>query len=535
LTPLLLLLLFLTPFLTFLPSVRYPFIDFDDDLYVSLNPHVLTGLSKANLHDAFTTRRGGYYIPLTWLSFQLDATLAPIPPDLLARRLGPDGDLVLPPAAIYHLDNTLQHAFATCLLFLFLLAATHKRWPAFAAALLWSIHPLRVESVAWITERKDTLAILFAFLAFYLYIRQVARPAFLRFLATTLAFTASLLAKPLLLMFPFLLLLLDYWPLGRFTSPQASSRLVLEKLHLFAIAALVAALTFFAQHEGGATSLIPPSPVIQIANAAIAFLQYLRLDLFPLHLSLLYPYNLHPSLLLAAAAILLLIFFTALTARLRRHYPHLFVGWLWFLLAFVPMIGLVQAGEQAYADRFTLLPSVGLFILLAYSLPFARRMRLALFTTLLLATLSIGLALHRLSFWRSSALLLQDALRTAPDSYAMHYNLALALMRSGDAPDAAAHFTRAAELNPDFLAALPKALAACRASPPAIAVPLLFRLVQLNPQSPEAHDLLAATLLATGRPVDALPHAQAATRLAPANPAYRTHLTQTRSAIPTSP
>ncbi|HVS73628.1 MAG TPA: tetratricopeptide repeat protein [Phycisphaerae bacterium] len=538
-----LLILFVAAFLTFAPSISHAFIDLDDDLYVSLNPAVLHGLTAADVRWVFLgaprnpdhiNTYAGFFIPLTWLSFQVDATLAPAPPGVIAERLGPNGDMVLPAAWMYHLDNTVQHAVAACVLFWFLWRATGTRWPAFIAALLWAVHPLRVESVAWVTERKDTLAIVFGFLAFYLYTREAAGWTFFRATGTTLAFVASLLAKPMLLMFPFLLLLLDYWPLGRMRSRREASRLVLQKVHLFVIAAIFAGITVFAQREGGALELVPASAAVRVENAAISLVHYLYLDLVPVRLSLIYAYDLHPSVVGVVGAVLLLLLITAICVWQRRRFPHLLVGWLWFLIAFVPMIGLVQAGAQAYADRFTLLPSVGLFVMLAWSLPAASFLKPTLAGSAVAAALLAGLSLYRLSFWRSSVPLFRDALRTDPDDFALDYNLGLALMREHDFADAARRFARSAELNPDFPKAFSHALLAARASPAEVAVPVLRRLVAVSPQNPEAHDMLGLALTVTKHLADALPQFREAARLNPHNAMYAHHVEQAEIALATS-
>jgi tetratricopeptide (TPR) repeat protein len=559
-------LLFLAAFLTFLPSWSHEFVDLDDDLYISMNPGVLHGLKPGSIRWAFLGVPGnpdhintyaGFFIPLTWLSLQLDATIANAPPDLIAQRLHSPGNSVLPSATVYHLDNTLQHALATCLLFLFLRTATRKHWPAFIAALLWSLHPLRVESVAWAAERKDTLAALLGFLAFYFYVRrhrpqdpsatapvtpdpatahhQSAAKRALYAIGVSTTYIASLLAKPMFLTFPLLLLLLDYWPLHRLRSPAQLPRLVLEKLHLFVIALLFGAITVFGQHEIGALDMTSVPFPARLAHASLSLWDYLYLHIAPFHLSVLYPYDVHPSFFMAAVGFLLLLLIAVACFRQRRQRPHLLAGWLWFLVAFFPMIGILQAGPQAYADRFTLLPSIGLFIMLAWSLPTAR-LKPLLAGTAALALLSIALTLHRLSFWKSTTTLLQDALTTNPNDYSLHYNLALALARAKDYPDAAAHFTRAAELNPSYRPSFLQAVTAYRAAGnPAPAIPLLARLLALDPNDPEAHDLLALALTATRRLPEALPHFEAATRLAPEDATYRSHLSQARSALDVTP
>jgi hypothetical protein len=535
-TALQLLVLFLAPLLTFLTALHHPFIDLDDDLYVSLNPNVLHGVSQEDTAWAFTTTRGGYYIPLTWLSLQLDASLSGDTPEQIEQRLRIGGEGPLPSATVYHLDNAIQHALATCLLFLFLRKATGRRWPAFLVALLWSLHPLRVESVAWITERKDTLAALFGFLACFLYVHPFGRRRIMQMTAVAAAFTASLLAKPLFVSLPLLLLLLDVWPLKGTRSVESLPFALLTKLHLFFLAAGASVVTIFAQHSIGALDLVPVSLSTRLAHAAIAPMRYLYLQFLPVGLSVRYPYDLHPAPGAVALSLLLLAAITAACIALRRSRPHLLVGWLWFLVSLLPMAGILQAGEQAYADRFTLFPSVGLLMMLVYSLPPAAFAAARLGTTLsaaaALAGLLLLLTLQRLTVWRSSVALLEDALRTAPNAYDLHYNVALAESRERNFPAAARHYQRSMELKPDFAPAFENAVRTFTAARDAAGLlALLQEAVAMDPNNAGKHDLLGRMLASTGHLPDALPHFEAAVRLDPAYPPYRNHLDQARAAL----
>jgi hypothetical protein len=328
----------------FAPAVRNGFVMWDDPFYVTDNPEVLGGLTVDGVTWAFTTLHAANWHPLTWLSLQLDATV-----------FGPG------PAG-FHATNVALHAANAGLLFLVLRQLTGAAVRSFAVALLWAVHPLRVESVAWVTERKDVLSGLFFLLAIEAFRRYTVAYSRAWFYAALGAATASLLAKPMAVTLPCVLLLLDAWPLGRLRSTHDLPRLVWEKTPFFLVAVLSCAATMFAQADAGSVhTLQGRSAADRLLTALTGYGAYLRLTAWPDGLAAIYPISPRPLWQPAAAAAVI----TAITVcgvAGRRRAPYLLVGWLWFLGMLVPVIGLVQVGEQAYADRYTYLPQIGLMI-----------------------------------------------------------------------------------------------------------------------------------------------------------------------------
>jgi hypothetical protein len=394
-------------------------IDFDDDLFVSDNAHVLNGLTAPDIAWAFTTNETGNWMPLTWLSLQLDATLSgPAVPRSPGQMIGPR-----PGSVIYHLDNLFQHICGALLLFLFLERATRRRWMSFAVALLWAIHPLRVESVAWITERKDVLAGLFGFLSLYLYVRWNEKHQRTAYAGACASLVLSLLAKPLFVTLPFAFLLLDFWPLGRLARWRELWPRVREKSVLFVIIIGASIVALLAQNSARAVMALGSATISErLENALLSYVRYLWMHVDIVNLALFYPY-LGPAALwkiLAAAGLLIAV--TVLTIHERRRRPWLLVGWFWYLGTFVPVIGLVQIGQQAYADRYTYLPAVGLLIMLCYSIPARwlerKSSRIGLLAGLgLIALLLAGFTLRQVEFWQDPLTLDQHTLAITRSNY----------------------------------------------------------------------------------------------------------------------
>ncbi len=359
-------------------TVRSGFVNYDDGLYVYENAHVLHGLSPREIVWAFTRLHAGYWIPLTWISFMLDSQLYGLE------------------AGGYHLTNVLLHAATTILLFLVLEQMTGRFWPCALVAALFAVHPLHVESVAWVTERKDLLSGLFFLLALRAYLGYVRGPSSRgQYAAVMIFFVLGLLAKPMLVTFPLVLLLLDYWPLGRFADSSRRSNalplqwgrrfpvrqirrqrqprrfplswpLVIEKLPLFLLAAVFCLLTAGTEGQGGGRRESFPFSW-QVGNALVSYVAYLGQFFYPLGLAAFYP---HPEgdlpvWKVAAAAVVLACISAAALASGRRH-PYLLMGWLWYLVTLLPVIGLMQVGGQAMADRFTYVTQIGLYIALAW-------------------------------------------------------------------------------------------------------------------------------------------------------------------------
>ena len=423
---------------------HHSFVSFDDLAYIVDNPHVRSGPSWEGLRWALTHAYLSNWHPLTWLSHMLDWRL------FGSNPAGP------------HLVNVALHAANAVVLFLALRALTGSLGRSAVVAALFALHPLRVESVAWAAERKDVLAGLFWMIALLAWASYARRPSVARYLLVAGSLTLGLMAKPMLVTLPCVLLLLDVWPLERLrpTGLRALAWPIVEKLPLAALAAGASAVTVASQSAGGAFH--PISLADRMANAALAYVGYLWKSIWPAGLSVFYP---HPAdvdpggatawrwLALGAAVVLVLATAGAL-AQFRRR-PWLLVGWLWYLGTLVPVIGLAQVGRQAAADRYTYLPTIGIAIAVVWTCAdLARRWSwgpalargVALVVLLLLAAASY----RQVGHWRTSELLFEHALATTRSNYVAHNNLGSLLLERGDFARAAPHFARAIEIRPDF-------------------------------------------------------------------------------------
>ena len=329
-------------------SVRgHEFQQFDDADYVTQNPAVRAGLTWTSIKWAFTTPWAGNWHPLTWLSHMTDVRLF---------GMDPGG---------HHLMNLLIHVLTTLLLLRLFWRATGLMWPSALVAALFAVHPLHVESVAWIAERKDVLSALFWVLTCSAYVTYVRRPSTARYAFVALPLVLALMSKPMAVTLPFVLLLLDVWPLKRTTGIVS---LLKEKLPLIALAVASAIVTFMVQRKAGAVQSIDAFPIgMRLANVPIAYAKYVLLTIFPWHLAPLYPYptSIVWWMVLASTAFLAAISFGVY--RVRQTMPFLAVGWCWFLGTLVPVIGIIQVGSQPYADRYTYIPAIGLFIMAAWA------------------------------------------------------------------------------------------------------------------------------------------------------------------------
>lgn len=510
------------------------FVDYDDESYVVQMPFVRDGLNVRDARWALTTTHAANWHPLTWLSLQLDASLG---------RLNP---------AQYHLTSLLLHGTTALLLFGVLGRMTAAAVPSLLAAALFALHPLRVESVAWVAERKDVLAGLFFVLTLWAYARYAAKPTAARYVAVALALTLGLAAKPMLVTVPFVLLLLDFWPLGRMAKGRmAPMWLVAEKLPLLALAGGSCAVTVWAQRSGGAfTTLENWGLDMRLLNAVVAYRRYLLKTLWPFPMVPFYPL---PMALPAwqfiwALAPLAGVTLLALWQLWRR--PYLLVGWLWFLGMLVPVIGLVQVGAQSMADRYSYLPSIGLFLALAWTAWGTVGRRRLSPTVMLGAALPVVAACAAASWvqvgiWRDSVRLWGHAVEAGPPSHVAHDHLGALLAARGDADAAVQHFQRALEIKPDYgtalnnlgraladrgryeealvylhraLAVNPELAAAhvnrgmvlARTGKKAEAEREFAWALDRDPAHAEAHHNLAALLTEQGRPEEALPHYEAA-------------------------
>lgn len=421
-------------------ALSFGFVNWDDPGYIAENAEVLAGLSLDGVRWAFTSLQEGHWHPLTWLSHMAAVS-----------AFGPD------PAA-HHAINVVLHAANALLLFHLLRITTGQPWAALFAALLFALHPTRAESVAWVTERKDVLSTFFWMGSTLFWLRFARAPKAIPYLLALGCFLLGLLTKPMVVTLPFTLLLLDYWPLGRWPA-RGATRLILEKLPFFALTAASAAITWYGQRFAGAMqSLEQASLAERCANAAISYLAYLGQWLWPVNLAAFYPMR-EPQPGLGLICSLLLLAITAAFFRIGRREPPLLVGWLWYLGTFVPVIGLVQVGGQSMADRFLYLPSMGLGLVLTWgwlalkrSNEFQERAKpLVSWAMALLVLVFFGSSAHsQVGHWRSSEALWTHTLSVIPNNFMAHNNLAVVLSKQGRGDEANHHASEAARLNPTY-------------------------------------------------------------------------------------
>ena len=434
------------------PAAHCDFINFDDDRYVFNNPHILQGFSWKTVVWAFQSTSEGNWHPLTWLSHALDYQLF---------GLNPAG---------HHYMSVLLHVCNTILLFLFLNKATGYVWRSFTVAALFAAHPINVESVAWVAERKNVLCTLFFFLALLAYLTYVRKPSWTRYGLLLGLFALGLMAKPMVITLPFVLLLLDYWPLGRMRTKNKAGRhslpvdskvqekslagLFLEKAPLLLLVVGSAMITLVAQGKAGAVSSIEQvSMGSRLGNAAVSYLWYIEEAILPAHLAVLYPYPIGGvpawSFLIATIVLLGVTAFVLLDAR--RSY--LKTGWLWFLGTLVPVIGLVQIGNQARADRYSYIPFIGLFLMIVWGVAEAsahhriKTVYLAVGAVAVIFTASVFMR-SQLTYWRNSVTLWSHALEVTHNNFVAEDNLGNALVLEGREEDALPHFRTALHIHP---------------------------------------------------------------------------------------
>jgi len=430
------------------------FVNYDDDLYITANRQVQAGLHSSTLGWAFTTFDVSNWHPLTWVSYLIDYQIF---------KLNPAG---------YHYTSLLLHCVNVVLLFLLLVEATKQTWPSLAAAAIFALHPLNVESVAWVAERKNVLSMLFLLLALRAYQRYVSHPGVVRYAVVLLLFACGLMAKPQIITLPCLLSLWDYWPLERLQFGAAEvdgdsdengrrtlSWLLLEKVPLLALSAASAVVTIAAQHAGGAMRSAVEYPVlVRVENAVGAYFDYVGRMFWPLRLAAMYP---HPGDTLLAWQVGLALFFVlAVTVfvLLNRDKRYLAVGWFWYLGSLVPMVGLLQVGQQATADRYMYLPMIGLLLMSCFGLSDwagghkARRVALGAVTVVALAVLG-ALTIRQAGYWHDSESLWAHAVAVTRDNYVAHINLGQTFLNQGRTEEATAHFREAVRIRPSDPAA----------------------------------------------------------------------------------
>jgi tetratricopeptide (TPR) repeat protein len=465
--------------LVFGQTVRYPFIDFDDPMYVVQEPEINSGLTLHGITWAFTHLPSTNWYPLTNISHMAEA-----------QFYGMN-------AGGYHLTNVLLHTISAILLFLVLRQMTGRLWSSAFVAAIFAIHPLRVESVAWVVERKDVLSGVFFMLTLMAYARYARNPSLGRYLTMSILFACGLMSKQMLVTVPFVLFLLDYWPLKRMRKEEGGGRnLILEKVPLFILSAAASVVAFFTQTRGTG-SLEQLSFMSRLGNAIVSYVIYIWQMIWPARLAVFYP---HPGNQLPfweiALALLFLIAITAGAFALRKKYPYVGVGWLWSLSMLFPVIGLIQINRQAHADRYTYLPHIGLYLLATWAIADVS-MRWRYRPQILGAAAAVAIAALiwtsriQVTHWRDTESLWRHAIAVTRDNDTAHANLADLLLRKQRVDEAISHSQEALRIRAD---------------------------------NADAHNNLALALLMTGNQSEGVAHLEESLRIQPANLNARVNL-----------
>lgn len=532
--------LFITTIALYWQVTAYDYINFDDPEYVANNLVVKQGISKETINWAFKTTKTANWHPLTWISYLLDVHFFGSTP------------------GVHHLINVLLHATNAVLLFIVFRRMTAGVWPSAIVAALFAIHPLHVESVVWISERKDVLSTLFWILAMWCYAGYSIHKDIKRYLAALVLFALGLMAKPMLVTLPCILLLLDYWPLDRLRLfrekidrnkiPLSSIfPLIWEKIPFLVITTASSIVTFIAQKSEGAVKSLDFIPLsLRLANALNSYISYLKKIIWPYPLAVFYPYpSAFPWWKIVGSLLLLMAMFYLAFRNMKRH-PYLLVGWLWYVGSLVPVIGIVQVGSQAMADRYTYVPAIGIFVMFVWGAnELLRRWGLhktgILTGTLLLFAALIAATWVQTTHWKDSLTLFRHAIAVTTDNYLVHSNLAstyaqnrqfdkaiwhysealrakpgyamahnnlgLALVHKGRYTEAFAHYSEALRLNPDYAEALNN-LGSALAQQGSLneAIKHFRKAIRLRPHYAEAHTNLATVLVKEGKMDEAISH-----------------------------
>jgi tetratricopeptide (TPR) repeat protein len=509
--------LFLLAVAAFWQVTECEFVNYDDDEYVTENPRVVSGLSFDNFIWAFTTGHAGNWHPLAWLSHQADAQLF---------GLKPRG---------HHSMNLLFHAANAVLLFLLLNRATKKFWASAFVAAVFAVHPLNVESVAWVAERKNVLSTFLWLLTLIAYVRFAETQQRRFYALSLLLFALGLMAKPMLVTVPFVLLLLDWWPLRRLKigetsaanpsppiAPQPLRRVLLEKIPFLTLAGVVCVVTVYVQSLGGAVRTTEEFSLwLRVINAMNAYATYLWKIFAPTHLAVFYPFDKNPSVWRVILSAVVLAAISIAAARLWRKKPSLTCGWLWFVGVLVPVIGIVQVGGQAMADRHAYVPMIGILVAATWGvLGFASKVPAMKFVLPALGAIIIGAfgyaTFVQTTHWQNSVTLFERALAVTAENPVAHNNLGLALAAQEKFDEAIAHYEKAAQADPKFARAFNNwGLALAAQGKHELAMRRFGDALRMDPDYDKAHINLGSAYAKRGNLQQASAHFQEALRINP--------------------
>lgn len=497
---------------TYQQVLKNDFIVYDDVKYITENPKVITGITVKNVLWAFTSTYAANWHPVTWLSHMIDARI---------YGLKPYG---------HHLSSVIIHAFSSIILFLFFARVSHSFWKSLFVSLLFALHPLHVQSVAWAAERKDVLSALFGFLTLFMYSKYVCNRNILFYLCSLFIFLLGLMSKPMIVTLPILMLLIDYWPLGRYELdelklPDSANitrviALIREKVPFFIFSILSGIITLYAQNKGGAIQRINNLSFVQrVQNAIDSYLKYIFKTLYPNDLAIFYqlPSSIPQWRTIIYLATIILV--SIVTIKKRHRYPYLVVGWLWFIISLLPVIGIIQIGEQSMADRYTYIPTIGLFIMVSWGLPDLlrgfqqKRLILCLLSSVIILSMAT-MTWIQLKYWRNSITLFQHSQQVAGDNYIVHDSLGSAYYNQHNYDMAILEYKNVLRLNPYYAGGHHKlGMAFAMKNTNEEAIKELKIAVQFTPDNPVYHNDLGYALAYKGDIAGAINEFQEAIRL----------------------
>ncbi|MBF0518601.1 MAG: tetratricopeptide repeat protein [Nitrospirae bacterium] len=425
--------------LIYFQVVHFNFINYDDPVYVTNNPLVLNGLTTGRGIQAFKTMTNGYWSPLVDISNMLAVSLFGLS------------------AYGHHLINVVLHASSSIVLFYVMQGLFRTTGISLFTALAFATHPMHVESVAWISERKDVLYAFFFFLSMLLYVYYVKKPSVMKYILTLIAFICSLMSKPMAVSLPLVLLVIDIYPLERFKFREQKLSVMYEKIPFLLFSIIISVVTYLAQKSSGAIeTAVPISLLIRLGNAVTSLIKYISKLFIPVNMSILYPYDINIALwkVLVCSILAAGITFAALYGFKKKKQPYIFTGWFFYVVTVSPVIGIVQSGAQSMADRYTYVPYVGLFIVIACLLSelterFAKY-HVAVMLAVIVSLFFMSIAIKQISYWKNSETILSHGISVTNNNYILYNNLADTLLRQWKISEAVSNYSSAISIKPDF-------------------------------------------------------------------------------------